>query len=245
VIRKLAAVGFGEEMKEKEKEERDEDGLLSQDLVKMLEYCELSSPKKFKEKMKRLNIQYRAGPKTNAEMKVVPDGYKFKFTANNGKHEEQVKQELHERKQHRSERKIMLQEKVNNQQVGEHQEYRRRVLSKRTDRQLSRDRPLAPIKETTSHSTNQLHKVLSPPVPPPARRTNQPHNLPPNPPRSPFIAESQPSVVQSSNNTANFFKRDLGYAELHKLKQSEGHSKKAGGRSRDNKSSFRLNSIVE
>lgn len=59
--------------------------------------------------MKRLNIQYRSGPKTNAEMKVVPEGYKFKFTSNNGKSEEQVKQEVEERRQHRSERKILLQ----------------------------------------------------------------------------------------------------------------------------------------
>ena len=59
--------------------------------------------------MKKLNIHYRAGPKTNAEMKVVPEGYRFKFAPNNGKSEEQVKQELQERKQHRSERKIMLQ----------------------------------------------------------------------------------------------------------------------------------------
>lgn len=53
---------------------------------------DMSTAKRFKEKMKRLNIQYRAGPKTNAQMKVVPEGYKFKFTANNGKSEEQVKQ---------------------------------------------------------------------------------------------------------------------------------------------------------
>ena len=42
--------------------------------------------------MKKLNIAYRAGPKTNAELKVVPDGYRFKFTSNNGKSEEQMKQ---------------------------------------------------------------------------------------------------------------------------------------------------------
>ncbi len=35
--------------------------------------------------MRKLNIQYRVGPKTNAELKVVPEGYKFKFTSNNGK----------------------------------------------------------------------------------------------------------------------------------------------------------------
>lgn len=68
----------------------------------MLEYCELSTPKKFKEKMKKLNIQYRIGPKTNAELKVVPDNYRFKFVSNNGKSEEQVKQEVSERKINRS-----------------------------------------------------------------------------------------------------------------------------------------------
>lgn len=35
--------------------------------------------------MRKLNIQYRIGPKTNAELKVVPEGYKFKFTPTNGK----------------------------------------------------------------------------------------------------------------------------------------------------------------
>jgi len=35
--------------------------------------------------MRKCNIQYRVGPKTNAELKVVPQGYRFKFTANNGK----------------------------------------------------------------------------------------------------------------------------------------------------------------
>lgn len=39
----------------------------------------------FKEKLRRLNIQYRSGPKTNAELKIVPQGYRFKFTSNNGK----------------------------------------------------------------------------------------------------------------------------------------------------------------
>lgn len=58
----------------------------------MLEYCELTTPKKFREKMKKLNIQYRTGPKTNAELKIVPDNYRFKFIANNGKSEEQVRQ---------------------------------------------------------------------------------------------------------------------------------------------------------
>jgi hypothetical protein len=56
-------------------------------MVKMLDFLEISTAKKFREKMKRLNIQYRAGPKTNAEMKVVPDGYRFKFATNNGKSE--------------------------------------------------------------------------------------------------------------------------------------------------------------
>ena len=42
--------------------------------------------------MKKLNIQYRTGPKTNAELKIVPDNYRFKFIANNGKSEEQVRQ---------------------------------------------------------------------------------------------------------------------------------------------------------
>jgi hypothetical protein len=54
-------------------------------MIKMLEYCELTTPKKFREKMKRLNIQYRTGPKTNAELKIVPDNYRFKFVSNNGK----------------------------------------------------------------------------------------------------------------------------------------------------------------
>ena len=53
-------------------------------MVRMLEYLDIQTAKKFREKMKKLNIQYRAGPKTNAEMKVVPDGYRFKFTANTG-----------------------------------------------------------------------------------------------------------------------------------------------------------------
>jgi len=59
--------------------------------------------------MKKLNIQYRIGPKTKAELKVIPDGYRFKFTSNNGKSEDQIKLEVQERKQHRSERKILLQ----------------------------------------------------------------------------------------------------------------------------------------
>ncbi len=42
--------------------------------------------------MKKLNIQYRMGPKTDAEVKKVPLNYKFKFSSNNGKSEEQVKQ---------------------------------------------------------------------------------------------------------------------------------------------------------
>ena len=32
----------------------------------MLDFMDMSTAKRFKEKMKRLNIQYRAGPKTNA-----------------------------------------------------------------------------------------------------------------------------------------------------------------------------------
>jgi hypothetical protein len=35
--------------------------------------------------MKKLNIQYRVGPKTKAELKVAPEGYRFKYVANNGK----------------------------------------------------------------------------------------------------------------------------------------------------------------
>lgn len=58
---------------------------ISEDLVKLLEFCEIATAKKFKDKMKKLNIQYRLGQKTNAELKVVPDGYKFKFASNNGK----------------------------------------------------------------------------------------------------------------------------------------------------------------
>jgi hypothetical protein len=43
--------------------------------------------------MKRLNIQYRIGVnKPPVETKKVPLGYKFKFSSNNGKSEEQVMQ---------------------------------------------------------------------------------------------------------------------------------------------------------
>ncbi len=81
--------------------------------------------------MKKLNIQYRLGTKTNAELKV-PEGYRFKFTSNNGKSEEQVKQEIEERRQHRSERKILLQDKVSSH--PEANAFRKRTMSKRTER---------------------------------------------------------------------------------------------------------------
>lgn len=82
MFKKLSTVGLEDKLSENQSEEK---GLLSVEMVKLLELCELSTAKKFKEKMKRLNIQYRAGPKTNAELKVVPEGYRFKFTSNNGK----------------------------------------------------------------------------------------------------------------------------------------------------------------
>ena len=104
----------------------------------MLEYMDISTPRRFKEKMKRLNIQYRAGPKTNAELKVVPEGYKFKFVANNGKSEEQVKQEVQERKQHRSERKIQLREKSSNNNTSLH----RKKIEKSYESGPARERKL-------------------------------------------------------------------------------------------------------
>jgi hypothetical protein len=45
---------------------QEEKNLISAELVKFLEFCEIDTSKKFREKMKKLNIAYRAGPKTNA-----------------------------------------------------------------------------------------------------------------------------------------------------------------------------------
>ena len=35
-------------------------------MIQIFEFFEISTPKKFKQKMKKLNIQYRIGNKTNA-----------------------------------------------------------------------------------------------------------------------------------------------------------------------------------
>ena len=87
VIGKLSAIGFGtaQSAKKQQRNSEGEDQLLSDQMVTMLQYCQLSNHKKFRQKMKKLNIQYRAGPKTNAQMKVVPDGYRFKYAPTNGK----------------------------------------------------------------------------------------------------------------------------------------------------------------
>ena len=119
--------------------------------------------------MKKLNIQYRTGPKTNAELKIVPEGYKFKFTANNGKMEEQIKQELHERKQHRSERKIQLREKINAHQ-NINQLYRKKT-EKYSEANTSKERKMA-VKD--SQSVHNINKVFTPNVPVNKRINNVP-----------------------------------------------------------------------
>ena len=97
VIGKLAEMMFGESAKQNNNQFMQEppqvDGV-PVSLMKMLDFMEISNARKFREKMRKLNIQYRQGPRTNAQMKLVPDGYKFKFTSNNGKSAQQVKQQL-------------------------------------------------------------------------------------------------------------------------------------------------------
>jgi hypothetical protein len=116
----------------------------------------------------------------------------------------------------------------------------------------AKEKELASIKEGyyregTSQSTNAINKILSPPVLPPKRL----NNLPPPPPKAvsqtPNTVNNQPTVTQTNN--PNIFKKELGYAELHKMKISEGYGKKKivlnKSMSRDEKHSFKLNSIVE
>lgn len=63
VMKKLSEIGVESKQVEGNEEEKQ---LLPSEMVKFLEFCEMDTSKKFREKMKKLNIAYRAGPKTNA-----------------------------------------------------------------------------------------------------------------------------------------------------------------------------------
>lgn len=76
-------------------------------------------------------------------------------------------------------------------------------------------------------STNAVNKILTP-LPPPKRLNHLPPNIPkPSSNHPPSVGSQQSQGVTNSSN-GNLFKKDLGYAEMHKLKQTEGYSRKLG-----------------
>lgn len=62
--------------------------------------------------------------------------------------------------------------------------------------------------------------MLTPPIPPPRK-----NNLPPKSSINTPPISNQGSVSQSNN----IFKKELGYADMHKLKQNEAFAKKKSG----------------
>lgn len=95
-----------------------------------------------------------------------------------------------------------------------------------------------------------INKILTPPMPPIKKPPNATvrthvthvtHTSHPTNTNQPVV-----SIAASVNNDS--FKKDLSYAELHKMKMSEGYSRKKlnsnHSKSKDAKGSFKLNSIV-
>lgn len=101
------------------------------------------------------------------------------------------------------------------------------------------------MQNNQAHSAQIINKILTPLIPPSKK-------MPPAPPKPHSTPIQQQAINTNSNqsNQSNVFKKDLGYAELHKMKQSEGYSRKRANtnsnvRSHDGKGAFKLNSIVE
>lgn len=97
-----------------------------------------------------------------------------------------------------------------------------------------------------THSTQIINKILTPVVAP----AKKPLLLPPPPPSRPTNTPTQNHSGSTNVSNTNVFKKELGYAELHKIKQNDGYGRKRANtnsntRSHDGKGTFKLNSIVE